>query len=101
MVINERVDRTDRATWRVEDNRMADAGICKGDYVVVQPRRHYQDGEVLVVRLGERVFVRRFFRCGRRIRLECNPPDRQTMILDETTPGFAIVGRVVQVVRSF
>ncbi len=101
LVINDRVELSDRSTLLVEDNRMADAGIHKGDFVIVQARKRYHEGDVIAVKLGERIFIRRYFQSIRRIRLECNTPDRQSMILDENTPGFSILGSVTQVIRSF
>ena len=100
MVTNPQMELTDRFSMTVPDNRMADVGICKGDYVVIQRRKKYLEGDVLAVRLGERVFIRRYFRSANRIRLECGTPDRQTMILDTDTPGFSILGNVVQVIRE-
>ena len=100
MVTNPQMELTDRFSMAVPDNRMADVGICKGDYVVIQRRKKYLEGDVLAVRLGERVFIRRYFRSANRIRLECGTPDRQTMILDTDTPGFSILGNVVQVIRE-
>lgn len=100
MVMNERLEIADRFSMEVPDSRMADAGICKGDYVVIQRRRNYRPGDLLAVKLGEKVFIRRYFPTANRIRLECATPDRQTMILDMDTPGFAILGCVVQVIRE-
>lgn len=101
LVVNDRLELSDRTTLLVEDNRMADAGIHKGDFVVVQLRKRYHEGDVVAVKLGERIFIRRYFQSIKRVRLECNTPDRQSMILDEHTPGFSILGSVTQVIRSF
>ena len=100
MVINNRFDTADKMSLRVEDNRMSGIGIRKGDNVVIEKRRHYVDTDVLAVQVGSRVFIRRFFRKGQRVRLECTSPQRQTMILDMATPGFAILGAVSQVIRE-
>ena len=101
MVINEKLEISDRFSMEIPDNRMADAGICKGDYAIVQRKHKYSDGDIIVANLGERVFIRRYFRSKNRIRLECNTPDRQSMILDQNTPGFFILGVVIQVIRKF
>ncbi len=101
IVVNNRLELSDRFTINVEDNRMAEAGIHKGDFVVVQQKKNYPDGDIVVVKLGERMFIRRYFHSINRVRLECNTPDRQSMILDENTPGFSILGSVIQVIRSF
>ncbi len=100
MVMNLSFDSVNRFSMAVPDNRMSDAGLRKGDHVIVEKRRSYLEGDVLVVQLGERIFIRRYFRSANRIRLECNTPDRQSMILDKNTPGFAILGNVIQVIRE-
>lgn len=100
LVMNERLEMADRFSMEVPDSRMADAGICKGDYVVIQRRKNYRPGDLLAVKLGEKAFIRRYFPTANRIRLECATPDRQTMILDMDTPGFVILGCVVQVIRE-
>lgn len=100
MVINSRFESADRISLKVEDNRMAGIGIRKGDNVIVEKRHHYADSDVLAVQVGSRVFIRKFFQKGRRIRLECTSPERQTMILDKETPGFAILGVISQVIRE-
>jgi SOS-response transcriptional repressor LexA len=100
MVVNERLEMSDRFSMEVPDNRMADAGICKGDHVVIQKLKAYKSGDVLAVKLGDRAFIRRYFPTANRIRLECGSPQQQTMILDVDTPGFTILGCVVQVIRE-
>ncbi|MCB0261730.1 MAG: hypothetical protein KDE52_10105 [Calditrichaeota bacterium] len=100
-IVNRRVSVDDRFTLEANDNRMLDAGIKKGDYVVVKCEKNYRDGELIAAQLGERILIRRFFRVAQRIRLECSNPDRQSMILDEKTPGFQMLGSVVQVIKEF
>lgn len=101
MVINNRQKISDRFSMAIPDNRMAESGICKGDYIVVQKQARYADGDVIVAKLGDRIFIRKYFGVKNRIRLECNTPDRQSMILDHNTPGFSILGCVVQIIREF
>lgn len=100
MVKNERLEMADRFSMEVPDGRMTDAGLHKGDYVVIQRRKSYRPGDLLAVKLGDKTFIRRYFPTANRIRLECATPDRQSMILDMDTPGFIILGCVVQVIRE-
>ncbi len=88
-----------RLTLLVTDDSMAGAGICHGDYVVVENGR-YEEGDILAVQLGDKIAVRRYFRAARRIRLESVPPGRETIIVEVDTPGVTILGRVVQVVKE-
>ncbi len=100
MVVNHKLELSDRFSLLVEDNRMAGDGIQKGDYVVIQHRSHYQDGEIVAVQLGRKIMLRRLFRNASRIRLECPPPAPQTIILDRDTPGFSVLGSVIQVIKE-
>lgn len=100
MVVNDVWETSDRFSMKVEDNRMADAGIHKGDYVIIKKVGRYREGDIVVVKLGNKLIIRQYFIAARRIRLECRNPDRQTMILDSDTPGFSILGSVVQVIKE-
>ncbi|RMF57142.1 MAG: hypothetical protein D6748_11870 [Calditrichaeota bacterium] len=100
MIINPRQLCTDRFSLQVEDNRMRDDGICKGDYVVIQKQNHYHDGEIVAAQIGNRILIRRYFEKSSSVRLECPPPSKQTLIIDKSTPGFTILGSVVQVIRE-
>ena len=100
MVLNHRLKIPDRFSMEVPDNRMAESGIRKGDFVVVQKQSDYKAGDVLAVKLGEKAFIRRYFPTVNRIRLEGGSPEQQTMILDMNTPGFSILGCVIQVIRE-
>ena len=100
IIINERKSYADRFSLVVPDNRMANSGICKGDTVIVHNTGQYHDNDVVAVKIGEKVLIRRYYSTDNRIRLEHNTPSRQTMILDRKTPGFAILGHVIQVIRE-
>ncbi len=100
MVRNESIRISDRFSLLVDDNRMAAAGICKGDYAVIQKDTPIEEGDIIAIKLGNKTLVRRYFLADKRIRLECTTPNRQTMILDKNTPGFSILGTVVQVIRE-
>lgn len=100
MVMNQKLEIPDRFSMEVPDNRMAEAGIRQGDFVIIQKQRSYKAGDVLAVRLGDKAFVRRYFPSTSRIRLECGTPEEHTMILDMDTPGFSILGCVLQVIRE-
>jgi hypothetical protein len=99
-IVNQKLNLSDRSTLRVEDNRMAQAGICKGDYVIVRPKSDYHDGEIVAVKLSERILIRQYSRVGNRIRLDCAEPNNQVMILDKNTPNVSLLGVVVQVIKE-
>jgi repressor LexA len=86
---------------RVKGDSMVNAGILEGDLVVVQKEQTAQDGDIVVALAGddetlEEATVKRFFREGRRIRLQ---PEN-----DALEPIFAehvqILGKVTGVFRT-
>ncbi len=100
LVTNKRVALGDRFSMTAPDNRMIGDGIRKGDLVVVQRSGRFQEGDLVAAQLGERLFIRRYFRAASRIRLECANPTPQSMIIDAKTPGFTMLGKVVQIIRE-
>ena len=100
MVVNSTMDVYDRYSMQVDNERMAGCGIKTGDFVVIQPKNRYHDNDVVAVKVGDQVFLRRYFQNGNRIRLEGSNSRKQTMILDVDTPGFSVLGSVVQVIRE-
>lgn len=89
-----------RFTVPVNDNSMQGADIKAGDYVVVKKEDAYPEGCILAVQLGNRQMVRRYSRVAGRIHLQCDPPSRQIIIVEDHTPDFSILGQVVQVIRE-
>jgi repressor LexA len=86
---------------RVKGDSMINAGILEGDLLVVHRAQTAEDGDIVVALAGddeiaEDATVKRFFRDGRRIRLQ---PEN-----DELEPIFAehvqILGKVTGVFRS-
>ena len=86
---------------RVKGDSMINAGILDGDLVVVRREQTAEDGDIVVALAGEdetaeEATVKRFFRDGRRVRLQ---PEN-----DELDPIFAdhvqILGKVTGVFRS-
>ncbi|RMG68061.1 MAG: hypothetical protein D6715_03335 [Calditrichaeota bacterium] len=100
LVVNAPHSTDRRFTLPVEDDTMRGAGLQRGDVAVVQPGKEYREGELLAICLGERVLIRRFFLNGKRVRLETDPPAGKTIIVELDTPGFQILGRVVQLLRE-
>ena len=80
---------------RVQGDSMADAGIFNGDFIVVHSQDEAQNGEIVVALVGDEATTKRFFREGRRIRLQPENELYEPIILDEVE----LVGRVVGVLR--
>jgi SOS-response transcriptional repressor LexA len=101
LVANYRRNRNDSVTLEVLDNAMQNAGILRGDFLTVDLNSRPDNGDIAVVKLGERFFIRKFFRQDKRIRLETsgNPP--AILIIETKTPGFEIIGKVQSISRTF
>ncbi len=83
---------------RVRGESMIDAGIEDGDLLAVQRTATASHGQIVVVRIGDEVTVKRLRRRGRGVWLEAANPefaDRQLTAAD----GAVIEGRAVGVIR--
>jgi repressor LexA len=86
---------------RVRGFSMRDAGILDGDWLAVHRTPQAQNGQIVVVRLGEEVTVKRFERRGTRARLWPANPDFAPIDVDLGRQELSIEGLVVGVVRRF
>ncbi len=88
-------------TLQVLDNAMSRSGIIKGDYITVDLRLHPGNGDIVVVKLGEKFFIRRFFQESNRIRLETSDDYPSSLVIETNTPDFHILGKVLSLSRQF
>jgi len=100
LVANTSRHMTNRFTLQVGDNCMKGADLREGDYVVINKKNYYEEGSILAVQLGNKQLIRRYFRTGGRIHLQCDPLSKQIIIVEEHTPDFRILGQVIQVIRE-
>lgn len=82
---------------RVSGDSMAEAGIFDGDLIVVHPQDDAANGDIVVALVGDEATTKRFFREGRRIRLQPENDLYEPLVLDESEVD--VVGRVVGVLR--
>ncbi len=101
LVTNHRKNHNNSVTLQVLDNAMEKSGILKGDFLTVDLSSRPHDGDIAVVKLGERFFIRKFFRQDQRIRLETATPSPSTLIIETNTPGFEVIGKVQSISRQF
>jgi SOS-response transcriptional repressor LexA len=85
----------------VLDDAMHKAGILQGDYLTIDLQVNPQDGDIIVVKLGERFFIRRFFLQQHLIRLETDDDYSSSLVIEDNTPGFQIIGKVTSLSRQF
>ena len=94
---------TDRYSINLEvlDDAMYKAGIFKGDYLTIDLKSQPHDGDIIVVKLGERFFIRRFYLQQHLIRLETADEYPSSLVIEDNTPGFQIIGKVTSLSRQF
>jgi SOS-response transcriptional repressor LexA len=89
-------------TLVITDNAMRRAGIIKGDYLTVRLRSVVENGDIAVIRLGERFYVRQFFRqSSSLIRLETCDESPSVLVIETRTPDFEVIGKVYSLSRQF
>jgi SOS-response transcriptional repressor LexA len=88
-------------TLEVLDNAMRKAGILKGDFLTVDLNSRPCNGDITVVKLGERFYIRKFYQQNNLIRLETADDYPNSLVIESKTPGFAILGKVQSVFRQF
>ena len=100
LVENDSINVQNRMSIQITDDDMEKSGIHKGNFVVVEKSEDYFESEVLAVRFDERILIRRLYNTNGRLRLECDSPNKPTIIVENKTPGFSILGRVIQVIKE-
>ncbi len=82
------------------DNAMKNCGILEGDLLTVNLKAPILNQDIVVVKIGERVLVRKYFKNNKLIRLETDDDYPSDLIIEPDTPGFQILGKVVSVIRE-
>lgn len=88
-------------TLEVLDSAMQKAGILKGDYLTVDLNSQPHNGDITVVKLGERFYIRKFYQQNDLVRLETADEYPDSLVIQSKTPGFSILGKVQSVFREF
>ncbi|HNS33478.1 MAG TPA: transcriptional repressor LexA [bacterium] len=83
---------------KVKGDSMAEAGICEGDYVIVQPQNTCEQGEIVIAMLGEEATVKRFRRRGKTLLLEPANPAYKPIVIDNSVK---IIGKVIGLIRYY
>ena len=80
---------------RVEGDSMIGAGIHSDDLLVVHRQATAENGEIVVALVEDEATTKRFFREGRKVRLQPENPLYEPIVVDQVE----LVGRVVGVLR--
>ncbi|MEW5762567.1 MAG: transcriptional repressor LexA [Bacillota bacterium] len=82
----------------VRGDSMRDMGIGHGDYLIVRAQNTADNGQVVVARVEGEVTCKRFYRAGRRVRLEPANPAYRTLEVDAA--AVSIVGVVTGIIKK-
>lgn len=85
---------------RVQGMSMRDAGILDGDLLAVHRSPDVYNGQIVVVRLGDEVTVKRYRLKGSKVWLMPENRDFQPIIVDADNPTLVLEGVVVGVLRN-
>lgn len=90
-----------RYALEVSDDSMCEAGILRGDIVVIQSQQRARDGDIVVALIdNEQVTLKRIrYRRGNRIQLATDNPDQGELIL--AASRVEIQGKVIGQVRRY
>ena len=82
---------------RVKGDSMQNAGILDGDLAIVRRQQHADNGDIVVVMIGEEATLKRFFLEANRVRLQAENPAYPVMF----TRNLRILGRLRAVQRAY
>jgi repressor LexA len=84
----------------VQGDSMINAHICDGDYIVVRSQETAEDGEIVAALIDDEATVKRFFRQGRKVRLQPENDTMKPILADLSQNDVRILGKVVGVFRT-
>lgn len=85
---------------RVEGDSMIEAHIQDGDFALVQPQSHAEDGEIVVALIDDEATIKRIFKQRDFIRLEPANPKMEPIVIKKGEKKVSIVGKVVGIFRK-
>lgn len=100
IITNSRNSNSQSLNVRAADDGLSGMGIYKGDFLTVHLNRRLKNGDIAVVKLGHKIYIRKIFFDKKRVRLETESHTPSPLIIDSATPGFEILGKVVTVIRE-
>ncbi|MDB5049590.1 MAG: transcriptional repressor, LexA family [Fibrobacteres bacterium] len=86
---------------RVHGDSMKDAGIHHGDLVFARQQNTAERGQIVVALIGEETTVKYYFPEAGRVRLEPANEAFGPIIVDNSTPDFSVLGRIIGVMRRY
>jgi SOS-response transcriptional repressor LexA len=100
IVTNSRNSASQSLNVRAADDALSRSGIFSGDFLTVHLNRPLKNNDIAVIQLGHKIYIRKIFFEKKRVRLETDSDTPSPLIIDPTTPGFRILGKVITVIRE-
>jgi repressor LexA len=85
---------------RVEGDSMIEAHIQDGDFALVQPQSHAENGEIVVALIDDEATIKRIFKQRDFIRLEPANPKMEPIVIKKGEKKVTLVGKVVGIFRK-
>ncbi|NIO17601.1 MAG: transcriptional repressor LexA [Deltaproteobacteria bacterium] len=85
---------------RVRGDSMAGAHIVDGDLVMVRPQKTAENGEIVVALIGDEATVKRIYCEPGRVILRPENPSYDEIVVELSSDGFELIGKVVGVFRK-
>ncbi|MFB3886706.1 MAG: transcriptional repressor LexA [Thermodesulfobacteriota bacterium] len=85
---------------RVQGDSMIGAHIQDGDFALVKPQPHAENGEIIVALIEDEATIKRIFKKKDFIRLEPANPNMEPIIVKKGEKKISIVGKVVGIFRK-
>ena len=86
---------------KVDGHSMTGDHIVPGDLVVVRPQETAEEGEIVVVLVGDEATLKRCKRQGDVVHLVPSNPDYETIVLDGSEGDARIIGKIQAIIRKF
>jgi len=85
---------------RVQGDSMIEAHIQDGDFALVKPQAHAENGEIVVALVEDEATIKRIFRKRDLIRLEPANPRMEPIVVKKGEKIVSIVGKVIGIFRK-
>jgi len=85
---------------RVQGNSMIDAHIQDGDFALVKPQSHAENGEIVVALIEDEATIKKIFMERDLIRLEPANPSMEPIVVKKGEKKISIIGKVVGIFRK-
>jgi len=85
---------------RVQGDSMIDAHIQDGDFALVKPQSHAENGDIVVALIEDEATIKKIFKKRDLIRLEPANPKMEPIVVKKGEKKITIVGKVIGIFRK-